>query len=350
MSRVPASRIDQSVIGQAARLIQRGEVVAFPTETVYGLGADATNVRAVAKIFRAKRRPHFDPLIVHVGGMEEARVLWRRCPAIACRLMERFWPGPLTLVLPKTARIPDLVTAALPTVAIRCPDHPVAQALIRTAGCPIAAPSANRFGHSSPTTAQAVEEELGDAVPLILDAGPTPLGIESTVVGFRGTTPRLLRPGGVPIEQIQRLVGTLASLSRSPRPHAPGMLPRHYAPGRPLYLLEDSPHRSTRRRGSQPLNGSLGLLAFTREAHLPGVDHIEVLSRRGDLIEATANFFQALRRLDALRPRAILATPLPMRGLGRALMDRLRRASSGTACVSGGIVWTVQRSEEHAWL
>lgn len=331
---------DAQAIQDAASLIQRGGLVAFPTETVYGLGADATNAHAVAKIFEVKARPRFDPLIVHVASVEEARSLWTQCPESARKLMEAFWPGPLTLVLPKNERIPDLVTAGLSTVAVRMPDHPVALELIRQAGCPIAAPSANRFGGVSPTTAQAVREELGESVDLILDGGLTRVGIESTVLGFEGERAVLLRPGGVPVEAITRLVGKVLIRQVDPaHPESPGMLSRHYAPRTPLYLLEDTTVPRRFEAPFQVAKGSIGLLSLSPVLQAKGLTHIEVLSHTGDLVEAATRFFQALRRLDALGLEAIVALPMPEHGLGLALMDRLRKASVGKALIADGTLF-----------
>lgn len=328
---------EPSAIEEAASLIRRGELVAFPTETVYGLGADAFNARAVARIFSVKGRPQFDPLIVHVASREQARALWVSCPEMSRRLIEAFWPGPLTLVLPKTERVPDLVTAGLSTVAVRMPDHPVALRLIERAGCPIAAPSANRFGRPSPTTAQAVHDELGDAVARILDAGTARIGIESTVVACEGEVPVLLRHGGVPLETLESVVGRMAvgaALADRDHPAAsPGLLARHYAPSTPLYLLDDPQALETVEEAALRPIGVLSLTPVSPRARFA---QIEVLSPTGDLVEAASRFFQALRRLDGLGLHAILALPIPERALGRALMDRLRRAATGRARVDKG--------------
>jgi L-threonylcarbamoyladenylate synthase len=328
VSRVPATA---PAIEQAAAQLAAGKLVAFPTETVYGLGADATNPRAVARVFEAKGRPSFDPIIVHVASAAQARALWTSCPPAAESLMRAFWPGPLSIVLPKTSAIPDLVTAGLPMVAVRLPDHPVAQQLIRAAGRPVAAPSANRFGGVSPTTAQAVEEELGGVVDCILDGGPTRVGIESAVVAFDSDRPVLLRPGGVPLEALERLIGPVALGARGAGPSAsPGMLERHYATRTPLYLLRSAAPDGgpggmpamARRIGTLSL-GAMSLPAPTAAA--------EVLSASGDLVEAAAGLFEAMRRLDRQSLDLILATPVPARGLGRAINDRLERASQGEA-------------------
>jgi L-threonylcarbamoyladenylate synthase len=312
---------DAQAIYQAAEIIKKGGIVAFPTETVYGLGADSFNPLAVARIFEVKRRPHFDPLIVHVANPADVKNLVKEIPSNANKLIERFWPGPLTVVLFKEENIPDIVTAGLPTVAIRMPNHPMALSLIKESRCPIAAPSANPFGYLSPTTAEHVREQLGDRVDLILDGGPCPVGVESTIVSFLEGKSRLLRPGGVSLEEIESIIGRVEVSPTDNKPSAPGMLPRHYAPRTPIVLGWNEKNIEFYK------NKNIGLLAFQeRENHL-GVSHMEVLSKKGDMREAAANLFAAIRRLDALNLDLILAEPIPEIGLGRAIMDRLRRAS-----------------------
>ncbi|HET9869050.1 MAG TPA: L-threonylcarbamoyladenylate synthase [bacterium] len=309
-----------SEIEKAARILQEGGLVAFPTETVYGLGADATNVMAVARVFEAKDRPQFDPLIVHVADLRQAQILALRFPRDAVRLAEKFWPGPLTLVLPKGPLIPDLVTASLPSVALRVPDHPLALGLIQASGRPIAAPSANPFGAVSPTTAAHVRESLGDKVDLVLDGGPCAVGVESTVVSFTGDRPLLLRPGGLALEEIEALLGPVEVVAASQSlPQAPGQLERHYAPRTPLTLVEAVPSLSKNERA--------GLLWFGPPQDLPSFKTVVNLSPQGDLREAAANLFSSLRRLDALGLDRLYALQVPGTGLGRAINDRLRRAA-----------------------
>lgn len=327
---LPAS--DPESIRLAAAIIRAGGLVAFPTETVYGLGADALNPKAVASIFETKRRPTVNPLIVHIAepGMLEALVM--NVNSRAQWLIERFWPGPLTLVLRRRSIVPDLVTAGLPTVAIRLPAHPVAQTLIREAGTPIAAPSANLFGCVSPTTAQHVLDGLGDKVDLILDGGPCPIGVESTIVSLEGVWPQLIRPGGISYEEIKAVIGPIERLrNREGPPVAPGLLARHYATRTPLSILPT--------RGAQPplFDGErAGLLAFSAPVLLDGYCAVEVLSTSGDLQEAARNLFGALRRLDALALDRLYAEPCEERGLGAAIMDRLQRcAAPMMATVSG---------------
>ena len=302
-------------ISRAAGLLKASQLVAFPTETVYGLGGDATNERAVAEIFAVKGRPRFNPLIVHVPGLAEAEAL-----AIfddrAREVVARFWPGPLTLVLRRRSDsgLSLLGSAGLDTIALRAPAHEVAQALLRETGRPIAAPSANRSGRVSPTEAAHVAEEIGDRVSLILDGGRTPVGLESTVLDLSAEAPALLRPGGVTSEQLTALLGPIAALTKGSL-KSPGMLASHYAPSLPLRLEADR---------AQPGDA---LLAFGPEAP-PGFAEVLWLSRSGDLAEAAANLFAMLRRIDRPPFTGIAVMPIPEHGLGRAINDRLRRATA----------------------
>jgi len=302
-------------IAGAAALLRAGRLIAFPTETVYGLGGDATNERAVAEIFAAKGRPSFNPLIVHVPGLAEAEA-FAVFDDRARRAAGRLWPGPLTLVLRRRddSRLSLLASAGLDTVAIRVPRHQVAQALLRETGRPIAAPSANRSGRVSPTEAAHVAEELGDRVALILDGGRTPVGLESTVLDLSVEAAVLLRPGGVTLEQLTELLGPIA-MPTAAEPKSPGMLPSHYAPSLPLRLEAIEAHSGE------------ALLAFGPDA-LPGFGEVLWLSRSGDLAEAAANLFAMLRRLDRPTFTGIAVMPIPEHGLGRAINDRLRRAAA----------------------
>lgn len=321
---VPA---DDASIARAAGVLREGGLVAFPTETVYGLGAHARDERAVARVFEAKGRPRFDPLIVHVPDAAHVSNLVTAFPERAQTLADAFWPGPLTLVLPKQANVPDLVTAGADTVAVRVPDHPVAQALLRAADVPVAAPSANPFGRISPTTAQHVAEQLGDRLDLILDGGPCRVGIESTVVQIEGDEAWLLRPGGTTLEQIEARIGPVrtgdTATSRGLR--SPGTSRQHYAPATPLVLV-DVVARIAQALPDAPQ--PIGLLTFRPVSDTAPFARIEVLSERGDLAEATATFFAALRRLDAACLGSIVIPMFPETGLGRALNDRLRRAAA----------------------
>jgi len=310
------------LILRAAEIIREGGIVAFPTETVYGLGADAFNPLAVARVFEAKKRPYFDPLIVHVAHPVDMKKLVKEIPLNAQKLTERFWPGPLTVVLLKEEDIPDIVTAGLPTLAIRMPNHPMALSLIRESNSPIAAPSANLFGYVSPTTAEHVQEQLGDQVDLILDGGPCPVGVESTIVSFLEGKPKLLRPGGVSLEEIESIIGKVEiSRNKEGTPSAPGMLPSHYAPRTPIVLDWDDQSLVIDKEKN------VGLLAFREPRDHLKFRHIEILSKKGDLREAATNLFAAIRRLDRWNLDFILAETIPEIGLGRAIMDRLRRAS-----------------------
>ena len=314
-------------ITTAAESIRNGELVAFPTETVYGLGANALDEIAVTKIFELKGRPRLDPLIVHVADPKQLELLVESLPELAADLIRKFWPGPLSLVLKKLASVPDIVSAGLPSVAVRCPDHEVARNLIAAAKVPIAAPSANRFGRVSPTTAKHVVDQFGERCPMVLDAGPCSVGVESTVLSFTESTddrPVLLRPGGVPLEEIEKVTGALAChLHEEARPTSPGQLSSHYSPMTPIVLAEKKSVAELARGQS-----SVGLLSFKEPSETAcDLAAIEVLSASGCLREAAANLFAAMRRLDELGLDLIIAEPVPEIDLGRAIMDRLRRAA-----------------------
>ena len=311
-------------VARAAEILARGGLVAFPTETVYGLGANALDAQACARIFEVKRRPHFDPLIVHVPSVEVAEALCTGFDARARALAEAFWPGPLTLVVPKAEIVPAIVTSGQTTVALRAPSHPVAIALLRAARVPIAAPSANLFGYISPTAAEHVDRQLGSQVPLILDGGPCELGLESTILDLTGERVELLRAGALEVERIESVIGQrLSAAPREARPKAPGQLERHYSPHTRFVLL-DEPARAANTAARA------GLLAF----RAPGADvsatyrHVEILSPSGDLREAAARLFAALHRLDSADLDVIFAEPVPLDGLGLAIADRLRRAAA----------------------
>ncbi len=312
---------DAGGIAAAAGILARGGLVAFPTETVYGLGADAGNGRAVAAIYEAKSRPRFNPLIAHVESVLAARRVGR-LEGAAAKLADRFWPGPLTLVVPACEPCPvsDLARAGLPTVAIRVPAHPVAQALIAAAGRPLVAPSANRSGHVSATTAEHVLADLSGRIDAVIDAGPTPLGLESTILACLGGEVRMLRAGGLPREAIEAALGFAlagAEGSAEAAPLSPGRLASHYAP------------RARLRLGATEIFPGEGLLGFGTEP-VPGQELAaarENLSASGDLAEASANLFAALRRLDATGVATIAVAPIPTHGLGEAIADRLARAA-----------------------
>jgi L-threonylcarbamoyladenylate synthase len=318
------SRADEAAIGDAVRCLAAGGLVAFPTETVYGLGADATNAHAIARLYEAKGRPAFNPLIAHVVDVAAAQAL-ARFDADAARLAEVFWPGPLTLVLPKAPACPvaELATAGLDTIAARVPNHDVAQKILAAFGKPVVAPSANRSGHVSPTNAAHVLADLRGRIDLIVDGGATPVGVESTIVACLGT-PTLLRPGGVPRDAIERALGRRLAVppagiaTADGVPLAPGMLASHYAPRTPLRL--DARH----------IEAGEALLAFGPRL-AAGAEYaasVVNLSARGDLIEAAANLFSHLRALDAVGAKAIAVMPIPHEGLGEAINDRLTRAAA----------------------
>lgn len=317
---IPAVEAGQlpAAAGEAAELLRQGDIVALPTETVYGLACDALNADAAAAVFAAKERPAFDPLIVHVADAEWIGMLSPvagNSEVLARALAKAFWPGPLTLVLPAKDTVPDLVRSGLPTVAMRCSAHPVMAEVLDQLGRPLAAPSANRFGRISPVAAMHVVEELGGRIPLILDGGPCRHGLESTVVAVGEASLVILRPGPVTAEELEKF----APVSRVTEKHkvaAPGMLESHYAPSKPLHLLsEDAP--------LPPDAAACGLLSFG--AADPDFAEVEVLPV--DPAEAAPLFFGALRRLDASGVPRIYARIIPESGLGTAIMDRLRRAA-----------------------
>ena len=309
---------DPSAIERAAQELRSGRLVAFPTETVYGLGAVATDRDAVAAVFRGKGRPATDPLIVHVPSVDAAREVVAVWPAAAQQLADSFWPGPLTLVLTRAGHIPPEVTAGGPSVAVRVPAHPVAAALLRAVARPVAAPSANRFGRVSPTTAEHVRAELHGVYSLLLDAGATPLGVESTVVDLTGPVPRMLRPGGVTLEDLQAVLGEVHHVERSVAAEdqatsSPGELLRHYAPTTPLVLVE----------------GSADLRDHLAEALSAAGIEAAPLDLPVDAAEAARWLYAALRAADEGGASVLLACTLDPSGLGRAVNDRLFRAAHG---------------------
>lgn len=322
---------------RAAEVLRNGGLVAIPTETVYGLAALALQPDCVARIFAAKRRPHFDPLIVHVTNIEMATSLASEWTGLTDRLARRFWPGPLTLVVPKKPIVPDLVTSGLASVAIRMPDHPLTRELLGQLDAPLAAPSANRFGRLSPTTAEHVASQLGDDIDLILDGGPCRCGVESTIITAGNNDYSILRPGGLTSEELEQATGLqpIAPDSRY-QGRMPGDLPSHYAPRLPLILVEDWSNvareneewRVTALSGETYRFRAIGLLALgsipTPLAGCPA----EVLPDDPHLVATTADFFPALHRLEELPVKAIIAKRFPDHGLGRALNNRLDRAAA----------------------
>ena len=327
----PILPANEAAVASAARCLAQGGLIAFPTETVYGLGADAANPAAIARLYQAKGRPAFNPLIAHVGDLAAGQKI-ARFDATATALAGAFWPGPLTLVLPKSQDCPvaDLATAGLDTVAVRVPAHPVARAILRAFGGPVVAPSANLSGHVSPTTAEHVHHDLAGRIDLIIDGGAVNVGVESTIVGCF-EAPMLLRPGGLPRAEIERVLGRVLgrALVQPPedvdndsgQPLAPGMLASHYAPRTPVRL------------NARGIEAGEALLAFgpAKVARVECASAIMNLSPRGDLAEAAANLFGYLRTLDTKNADAIAVMPIPDDGLGEAINDRLRRAAVGRA-------------------
>lgn len=306
----------------AKEFLIKGELVAIPTETVYGLAGNALNDSSVLSIFEVKNRPAFDPLIIHTDSLEKVGHFVSDFPEKAKLLAAKFWPGPLTLLLPKKQIIPDLVTSGLDNVAIRIPHHPLLLDLLKTLSFPLAAPSANPFGYISPTNAAHVNAQLGDKIPYILDGGESEVGIESTIVGFENDEAIVYRLGGLAVEEIEAIIGKVRLMPHSSsNPKAPGMLKSHYAPRKPLYL-------ESRESFSIDKNMTIGYLLF--DQYLENVDrkYQRILSLSGDMKEAAHNLFAYLRELDTLPIQQIYAEYVPMLGLGLAINDRLQRAAA----------------------
>lgn len=315
-----------AAIGQdilfARKILEKGELVAVPTETVYGLAANALNAKAVTKIFVTKNRPTFDPLIIHIASEAQLENFVTSVPDDAKKLIKHFWPGPLTLVLPRNKNIPDIVTAGLSTVGVRCPDHYLTQQLLALINFPLAAPSANPFGYVSPTTAEHVNAQLGEQISYILDGGPCRVGIESTIIGFENNKPIIYRRGGIPEEAIERIVGPVQSkLHSSSNPAAPGQLVSHYAP-KINFLLGDIDALIDAHKDKK-----IGLLRF-KKIEGESSRHEICLSAEGDMAEAAQNLFAALRKLDQMDVDIIIAEKVPDIGIGKAINDRLIRAAA----------------------
>jgi L-threonylcarbamoyladenylate synthase len=320
---VSAGASGDEAVRRAVELLRAGEAVALPTETVYGLAADALREGAVVKIFQAKSRPRFDPLIVHLPDAEavaRVAIIDNEVKPIFDRLRKQFWPGALTFVFPRCAVVQDLVTAGLKTVAVRLSAHPIFSEIIRTFGGPLAAPSANRFGRISPTTAAHVREELDGLIPLIVDAGPTTLGLESTIIALRNRRIEILRRGPVTQEQLAEF-GEIAVIGPTSHPESPGQLPSHYAPRTPLILVDDAATFLC------PAGKRCGLLVWKRPERDQFAE-VRRLSKRQDIIEAATNLFRYLRELDGQSLDLIVAEKVPDEGLGAAINDRLRRAAT----------------------
>ena len=306
----------------AQKLLEEGNIVSIPTETVYGLAGNAYEEAVVQKIFSIKKRPSFDPLIVHAGSLEQIQSFVKLLPSKALLLAKHFWPGPLTLVLQKKQCIPELVTAGLPSVAVRIPQHTMTLQLLQQLSFPLAAPSANPFGYISPTTPQHVQEQLGEKIPYILAGGACAVGIESTIIGFESAQPVIYRLGGISLEAIQKIIGPVRAAQQAlHHPQAPGMLANHYAPKKPLVvglfptLLK------------QYADQKIGILALEKLCPEVAPDLQVILSPAGSLDEAAQHFFAALRTLDSMPIEVILASPFPHRGIGQAINDRLKKAA-----------------------
>lgn len=307
-------------IDYAKQALEKGGLVAIPTETVYGLAANALDAKAVTKIFVAKKRPYFDPLIVHVASAAEVSKYAAAVPTVATELMQRFWPGPLTLLLPKKELVPDLVTSGLDRVGLRCPDHALTLQLLRSLSFPLAAPSANPFGYISPTLPQHVQDQLGDEVDYILDGGACTVGIESTIVGFENDLPVIYRVGGLSVEQIETVTGKAEVKLSSSNPQAPGQLISHYAPRKPLVVGD------VNQLLKQYAAKKVAVLSFRESFSAENIVKQLVLTPSGSVEEAAQHLFAYMRELDASEAEIILAEPTPEEGLGRAINDRLKRA------------------------
>ena len=309
-------------ISLAKDFLNKGQLVAIPTETVYGLAGNALDEKSVLSIFEVKNRPSFDPLIVHTDSLEKIAKLVDHIPAVAFALAKEFWPGPLTILLPKKPSIPDLVTSGLDTVAVRIPNHPLTLELLSQLDFPLAAPSANPFGYISPTSAQHVDQQLGQKIPYILDGGECGVGIESTIIGFPDDVPTIYRLGGLAIEAIEKVAGKVALMPHSSsNPQAPGMLKSHYAPKKPFFL-------SVRENFPSDTDQSCGYLLFNRYIKEIDKENQRILSPTGDMKEAAHHLFSYLRDLDAQPFTQIWAEYVPDIDLGRAINDRLKRAAA----------------------
>lgn len=312
-----------SDIALAKQLLENGSLVGIPTETVYGLAANALNEDAVLDIFKVKKRPSFDPLILHTHDLSEVKKYVEHIPEKAIKLAKEFWPGPLTMLLTKKSMIPDIITSGLPSVAVRIPNHDLTLALLKSLNFPLAAPSANPFGYVSPTTAAHVNDQLGNLIPYVLDGGPSQVGVESTIIGFDANdSATIYRLGGKKIEEIESLIGSVdLMLNKSSNPMAPGMLKSHYAPGKELLIgnIGDLLAKYSNRK--------IGVISFQQHYNEQNIVKQVILSQSGDLDEAARIIFSALREMDIPQIDLILTEKLPDIGLGRAINDRLERAS-----------------------
>ena len=309
-------------LDKAREILDRDELVAIPTETVYGLAGKAYSEKAILNIFRTKNRPSFDPLIAHTDSLEKVAAFVKDIPTKAIAIANQFWPGPVTILLEKSAKIPDVMTSGLPRVAVRIPYHPMTRSLLQSLDYPLAAPSANPFGYVSPTSAQHVNDNLGDKITYILDGGECAVGVESTIVGFEDGEVIIYRLGGLSLEQLEKVAGpVVVRNNQSSNPNAPGMIKSHYAPTKPLTLLDTKEVAQT----IQEENASAGFITFSS---FSGIRHHYPLTTSNDLDEAAANLFAALRFFEGLPVSKIYAEKVPVKGLGRAINDRLQRAAA----------------------
>jgi L-threonylcarbamoyladenylate synthase len=316
-----------SDIATAKLFLEEGDVIGIPTETVYGLAGNALNESAVLKIFEVKQRPFFDPLIVHTHSIDEIGKYVTEIPAKAQMLIERFMPGPLTILLKKRSLIPDLVTSGLDTVGIRIPSHPLTLQLLKQIPFPLAAPSANPFGYISPTAAQHVLDQLNGKIPYILEGGPSNIGLESTIIGFEDEEAIIYRLGGLDLDEIEKVIGRVrVNINDSSNPRSPGLLKSHYAPKKPLLFGKAETILTVNAEAIK--SKQVGVIAFNKQLEGINTDHQILLSPTGNLNEAAKNLFAALRKLDNGDVAIILATAFPATGLGLAINDRLRRAAA----------------------
>ncbi|HFK1789206.1 TPA: L-threonylcarbamoyladenylate synthase [Bacillus pacificus] len=317
---------------EAAKLLRENEAIAFPTETVYGLGANAMNDEAIAKIFEAKGRPSDNPLIVHIGTKSQLDGIVKEIPPVAEKLMEHFWPGPLTIILPRKEGISEKVTAGLNTVGVRMPDHPVALALIEEANVPVAAPSANRSGRPSPTLASHVYEDLNEKIAGIVDGGATGVGVESTVIDCTSAVPTILRPGGITKEQLESVIGTVsldpALKDEKEKPKSPGMKYTHYAPKAPLSIVEGSREFIQSLADEKKEEGfKVGVLTTEEYQHVYNADVVLSCGVRSDLASVATKLYDVLRTFDASEVDVIFSESFPNEGIGNAIMNRLTKAA-----------------------
>jgi len=322
---------ESEAVEEAARLLKQNEVVAFPTETVYGLGANACSDEAIEKIFHAKGRPSDNPLIVHIYSKKQLHDIVQHVPKLAEKLIDAFWPGPLTIIFPKTEAISEKATAGLSTVAVRMPNHPVALALLEKADVPVAAPSANRSGKPSPTSAEHVLEDLRDEIAGVLDGGTTDVGVESTVIDVTGTHVEILRPGGITREQIEAVVGkenVRQPTSVTGKVKSPGMKYTHYSPNAPLYLVL-SPERMQELIEAEKAEGKrVGVLTTEENADNYEADYVHACGKRADLKTVAGQLYESLRQFDAKNVDVIISEAFPKEGIGAAIMNRLEKAAA----------------------